>query len=158
MRGERREEHPSDSDSHVKENELASTIIGAAIEVHRQLGPGLLESAYEAALSHELQLRRVPVLRQVSLPVFFKGIELPDAYRLDLLVDGAVIVEIKAVDHVIAVHQVQLLTYLRLSRLRLGLLLNFNVRQVRDGITRLVNELPDSGPELIPDEPRAEHQ
>ena len=126
----------------MTENDLATTIIGAAIEVHRHLGPGLLESAYEAALSHELQSRCVPHLRQVTLPVLFKGLELPDAYRLDLLVDGAVIVEIKAIDHVVAVHQVQLLTYLRLSKLRLGLLLNFNVRQMRDGVTRLVNELP----------------
>jgi GxxExxY protein len=127
----------------VTENDLATTIIGAAIEVHRHLGPGLLESAYEAALSHELQSRRVPHLRQVTLPVFFKGLELPDAYRLDLLVDQTVIVEIKAIDRVVAVHQVQLLTYLRLSKLRLGLLLNFNVRQMRDGVTRLANELPD---------------
>ncbi len=121
-----------------KENRLSKEIIGAAIEVHRHLGPGLLESAYEACLCHELSLRNIPWERQVALPILYKGVAIDAAYRLDIKVEGLVIVELKAVDKLEAIHESQLLTYLRLSNLWLGLLINFNVVVLRDGIKRLV--------------------
>ena len=121
----------------MDENEVATAVIGAAIEVHRHLGPGLLESAYELALTHELRLRGVPVLRQVTLPVTYKGVELDEAYRIDLVVCDLVLVEVKAVEALTMVHQAQLLTYLRLSGRRLGLLLNFHVDLMRNGVKRI---------------------
>ena len=126
----------------VSEDACATRIIGAAIEVHRHLGPGLLESAYERALHHELQLRGARVLRQVKLPAVYKGVELGDAYRVDMLVDGLVVIEIKAVDKAAAIHQVQLLTYLRMMQKRLGVILNFHGRLMRDGVFRVIND-PD---------------
>ncbi|MFZ2492056.1 MAG: GxxExxY protein [Thermoanaerobaculia bacterium] len=117
---------------------MTSGIIGAAIEVHRSLGPGLLESAYEECLEQELVLRGVPCRRQVALPVEYKGVRLRCAYRIDLLVADAVIVEIKAVTMIEPVHEAQLLTYLRLARCHVGLLINFNVAVLRDGIRRRV--------------------
>ena len=121
------------ADQHSKE------IIGAAIEVHRALGPGLLESAYEACLGHELSLRGVAYTRQVALTVRYKGVQLDCGYRLDLLVDELVIVELKAVEALEPIHEAQLLTYLRLKGLWLGLLINFNVPALKQGIKRLVN-------------------
>lgn len=118
---------------------LSNQVIGAAIEVHRHLGPGLLESAYEECLCHELSLRKVPHARQVPLPVEYKGIKLECGYRLDVLVDSLVILELKAVEQLEPIHEAQLLTYLRLSKLWLGLLINFNVPVVKNGIKRLVN-------------------
>lgn len=118
---------------------LSNQVIGAAIEVHRHLGPGLLESAYEECLCHELSLRKVPHARQVPLPVEYKGIKLECGYRLDVLVDSLVILELKAVEQLDPIHEAQLLTYLRLSKLWLGLLINFNVPVVKNGIKRLVN-------------------
>jgi len=115
-------------------------IIGAAIDVHRELGPGLLESTYEECMCAELRLRSLPFERQVALPVIYKGKPLDCGYRLDLIVEG-VIVEIKAVERVLPVHQAQLLTYLKLKRLPLGLLINFHVATLRSGITRIVNGL-----------------
>ncbi len=117
--------------------DLTEAIIGAAIEVHRELGPGLLESAYESCLCHELHLRNIECERQVELPVHYKGVEIRPAYRMDLVVDRRVTVEIKSVDCFDPIHEAQLLTYLRLSGLSVGLLFNFKVPFLRDGIRRL---------------------
>lgn len=130
---------PFPEQSKALANELSRQIIGAAIEVHRELGPGLLESAYEACLCHELALRGTPFERQVPLPVLYKGVKIDCAYRLDILVAELVVIEIKAVESLASIHDAQLLTYLRLSNLWLGLLINFNVEFVKDGIKRLVN-------------------
>lgn len=124
-------------------NRLTEAIIQAAIEVHRTLGPGLLESAYEACLAFELAQRGLKVERQKPLPVVYKDVRLDCGYRLDLLVEDKVIVEIKAVDQLLPVHEAQLLSYLRLSGCRVGLLINFNVKVLRSGIRRLVNDFPD---------------
>lgn len=118
---------------------LTSEIIAAAIEVHRRLGPGLLESAYEACLAYELRKRGVKVLTQVGLPVIYDEVELEVGYRIDLLVEDTVIIELKAVEKVIALHEAQLISYLKLSGKKVGLLLNFNVAVLKDGITRRVN-------------------
>lgn len=118
--------------------ELSSAVIGAAIEVHRELGPGLLESAYEACLGHELALRQIAFEWQVPLPVSYKGVHLDCGYRLDLVVNGQLVVELKAVEHLEPIHQAQLLTYLRLSRKRVGLLINFNVALLKQGIVRRI--------------------
>jgi GxxExxY protein len=117
---------------------LTERIIGAAIEVHRALGPGLLESAYEACLVHELSERGIQCKRQVALPVRYKGKELDCGYRLDIVVADLVIVELKRVDKLIALHTAQVLTYLRLSGMRVGLLINFNTNLLKNGITRVV--------------------
>ena len=119
-------------------NELTHEIIGASIEVHRALGPGLLESAYEACLCKELALRGVPFENQKPMPVVYNGVSLDCGYRVDLLVDGRVIVELKAVEDLAPIHEAQLLTYMRLARKRLGLLINFNSRLLVDGVTRLI--------------------
>src|SRR5262245_2315187 len=116
------------------EQTLTDQILGAAIEVHRALGPGLLESAYEQCLCYELSARSIPFRRQVDLPLSYKGLYLGSSYRMDLLVRDAVVVEIKAIDQITAVHHQQLLTYLRLGGYQVGLLLNFNVRSLRTGI------------------------
>ena len=125
-----------------KYNLLSEQIIGSAIEVHKALGPGLLESAYESCLCHELKLRDIPFERQVELPVSYKGVKLDAGYRIDLVVNGLIIVELKAVERLEAIHEAQLLTYLRLSNHWLGLLINFNVAQMRFGIKRLVSGTP----------------
>ena len=119
-------------------NRITETIIGAAIDVHRALGPGLLESAYEECLACELRLRGVAFERQRSLPIAYKGIALDCGYRLDLLVKEVVVVEIKAVAAIEAIHEAQLLTYLKLGGWRLGLLINFNVSVLKDGIRRRI--------------------
>ncbi|MGD0539425.1 MAG: GxxExxY protein [Verrucomicrobiota bacterium] len=118
--------------------ELSSAVIGAAIEVHRELGPGLLASAYEACLGHELALRQIAFERQVPLPVSYKGVHLDCGDRLDLVVNGQLVVELKAVEHLEPIHEAQLLTYLRLSRKRVGLLINFNVALLKQGIVRRI--------------------
>lgn len=117
--------------------DLTTHIIGAAIEVHRALGPGLLESAYRRCLAHELAIRGLKVAQEVSLPLEYKGLRLDDTYRLDLLVEDKVIVEVKSVARLEAIHLAQTLTYLRLSRQEVGLLLNFNVPALKDGIRRV---------------------
>ena len=117
---------------------LTREIIGAAMEVHRELGPGLLESAYERCLMFELQRRGIAARRQVALPVTYKGIKLDCGYKMDVVVEEAVVLELKAVDAVDPIHVAQLMTYLRLSGLRVGLLINFNVAVLKDGITRRV--------------------
>jgi GxxExxY protein len=124
-----------------RENKVTEQIIGAAIEVHRALGPGLLESAYEECLVYELTQRRVAFERQKPIPVVYKEVHLDCGFRLDLLVENLVIVELKAVSQFEPVHEAQLLTYLKLTGLKLGLLLNFNVSQLRRGIKRLALNL-----------------
>ena len=121
---------------------LSRRIIGAAISVHRVLGPGLLESVYEACLAEELKRRGVPSLTQVKLPVTYKGLEVREAFRIDILVADSIVVEVKAVAALKPVHRAQLLTYLRLSGHHLGLLLNFQETRLVDGIRRLVNGFP----------------
>ena len=122
----------------MKVNEITQTDIGAAIEVHRVLDPGLLESAYEECLCKELVLRKVPYERQRQLPVDYKGMQLDCGYRLDLLVSDEVVVEIKAVERLLPIHQAQLLTYLKLGGWNVGLLMNFNVPVLKQGIKRVV--------------------
>jgi GxxExxY protein len=117
---------------------LTEAIIGAAIEVHRTLGPGLLESAYAVCLSYELAQKNIPFRTQVDLPLSYKGVKLDCGYRLDMIVAQQVVVELKAVEQVTPIHEAQLLTYLRLSGYRVGLILNFNVAMMRDGIHRRV--------------------
>lgn len=125
----------------MDEDELSYKVIGAAIEVHKHLGPGLLESAYEECLAKELTLRGIPFARQVPLPIVYKGVEIDVAYRLDLLVGNVLILELKSIDDVAPIHEAQMLTYLRLSGCKLGLLINFNVPILRDGIKRIVLNL-----------------
>jgi GxxExxY protein len=117
---------------------LTGKVIGAAIEVHRHLGPGLLESAYEECLCWELTQAGLAIQRQVALPVVYKQVTLDVGYRLDIVVEGALILELKTVDVLVPVHEAQLLTYLRLAGIRTGLLLNFHVPRMRDGIVRMV--------------------
>ncbi len=119
-------------------NRISEGVLGAAIEVHRTLGPGLLESSYELCLAHELEQRGWRVVRQQALPLVYKRIRLEAGYRIDLLVEGKVVVEVKAVDALAPVHKAQLLTYLKLTGCRLGLLLNFNEPVLKDGIRRIV--------------------
>jgi GxxExxY protein len=116
----------------------AREVVDAGFHVHRELGPGLLERLYESALVHELTSRGLSIQRQVQVPLHYKGIPLEDPLRLDLLVDGAIILEVKAVEAILAVHKAQLMSYLRLSGFRLGFLLNFNVPVFKDGIRRIV--------------------
>jgi GxxExxY protein len=124
-------------------NDLTERIIGAAIDVHRNLGPGLLESAYEACLSYALLKRGLNIERQKPLPLEYEGARLDCAYRMDLVVEGAIVVEIKSVDRLTAVHEAQLLSYLKISGLKVGLILNFNVKNLtRDGLRRKVNDFP----------------
>ena len=120
------------------ERSITQVIIGAAIDVHRVLGPGLLESSYEACLAHELSTRGIDFQRQVELPVEYKGVRLDCGYRIDLQVENTVIVELKSVEEILPVHQAQLLTYLRLSQKKVGLLINFNVAILKDGSIRRV--------------------
>lgn len=128
----------------MAENTVPEAIIGAAIEVHKHPGPGLLESAYEACLCRELELRGILFERQKPLPLNYKGQSVECRYRLDLVVGGLVIVEIKAVESFLPIHEAQLLTYPRLTGLRVGLLLNFNVPVLTQGIRRIVLGLPES--------------
>ena len=121
-------------------NAITGEIIGAAIEIHKILGPGLLESAYEECLSHELGLRGIAFERQVLLPIEYKGIKLDCGYRLDLLVENHIIVELKTVNGIDPIHEAQLLTYLRLKHERLGLIINFYVPVLKNGVKRIVND------------------
>lgn len=119
-------------------SDLSERVIGLAIEVHRRLGPGLLESAYEECLCFELGAAGIPYNRQVALPIVYKDIRLDCGYRMDLVVAGELVVEIKSIERLMPIHDAQLLTYLRLSRLRVGLLMNFNSIALKDGLRRLV--------------------
>jgi GxxExxY protein len=124
---------------HLYQEQLTGQIIGAAIEVHKQLGPGLLESTYQACLCHELELRGISFECQKPLPLEYKGIKLECGYRIDLLVAGLVVVEIKSVEALAPIHEAQLLTYLKLTGVKVGFLINFNVVVLKDGIRRLVH-------------------
>jgi len=124
-------------------NKLSSRIIGAAIEVHKALGPGLLESTYEECICHELSIGGLSLERQKPLAVRYKGINLDCGYRLDVVVEDAIILELKSCEKIEPIHKAQLLTYLKLSGFKLGLLLNFNVTLMREGIVRIVNELEE---------------
>jgi GxxExxY protein len=122
----------------LAEAELTGEIIGAAVAVHRVLGPGVLESAYQTCMCRELTLRNVPFRSQVELPIEYKGFRLDSGYRIDLLVDDRVVVELKSVERILAIHEAQLITYLRLSGIHVGLLINFNVPVLHQGIVRRV--------------------
>ncbi len=119
-------------------DDLSNCVIGAALEVHKNLGTGLLESAYEAALSYELQERNISFKQQASLPVQYKNIEINCAYRIDLLIENMLIVELKAVEKVLPIHQAQLMTYMKLANIPTGLLINFNTKLLKNGIKRVV--------------------
>jgi GxxExxY protein len=123
---------------------ITRRIIGAAIEVHKALGPGLLESAYQTCLAYELRERGFKVEQQLPLPVIYKNVKLDCGYRLDLVVEDSVILEIKAIQELAPIHDAQLLSYLRLSGKTVGLIINFHVRVLKDGLKRVVNEFPDS--------------
>jgi len=127
-----------------KFNQITESIIGAAIKVHSALGSGLLESSYEACLAFEIAESGLKIERQKPLPLIYRDIKLDCGYRLDLLVEKAVIVEIKTVDCLMPIHKAQLLSYLKLSGCKVGLLINFNVKVLKEGIVRVVNEFPDS--------------
>ncbi|MHC4681726.1 MAG: GxxExxY protein [Planctomycetota bacterium] len=127
-----------------RRDHITDSIIGDAIEVHRVLGPGLLESAYETCLAFELTERGLKVERHKPLPVVYRDVELDCGYRLDIPVEEAIVVEIKAVDSLASIHKAQLLSYLRLSGCKVGLLINFNVKVLKSGIARMVNNFPDS--------------
>lgn len=127
----------------MTENEIATVIVDASFTIHKTLGPGLLESVYEATLSYELQKRGLAVVQQVGLPVYYEEVKLELGFRVDLIVSDKVVIEIKSVDALAPVHRKQLATYLRLMDLRLGLLLNFNVELMKDGIQRVVNRLAE---------------
>ena len=134
----------------MTENEITKAVIGAAIEVHRELGPGLIELPYEEALCHELHLRGLTFERQRPVPVTYKGVRLSANLRLDLIVEQRVIIDLKAKEQVTPIDKAKLRTYLRLSDLRLGLIINFHVERLVDGITRVVNNLIEKPPD---DEP-----
>jgi GxxExxY protein len=138
---EERKEKKGGNKMDKREDSLSNAIIGAAIEVHKQLGPGLLESAYEVCLAHEFTLRQIPFERQKPLPVIYKSVNLDVGYRLDLLVDGLVVVELKVVESFAPIHEAQMITYLKLTNCKLGLLLNFNVRLMKNGIKRVALNL-----------------
>ncbi len=121
------------------ENELSNIIIGCAIEVHKQLGPGLLESTYENCLAYELRHKGLNIRQQLALPVVYKNVKLEVGYRIDLLVENKVIIEVKSVDALADIHMAQLLTYLKLKELKLGLLINFNSVLLKNGIKRVLN-------------------
>ena len=122
-------------------NQVSGGIVDAAMKVHSALGPGLLESAYKACLLHELRKRRFNVVSEVAMPVFYDGMKMEVGYRADLIVEDTVLVELKAVDVLAPIHEAQLLCYLKLSGKKVGLLINFNVIHLKDGIRRMVNGL-----------------
>ena len=122
----------------MSQDQLTEKIIGFAIEVHRELGPGLLESAYEACLAHELSSNEIRFARQVAMPLTYKGEKVDSGYKADLIVDDQVLIELKSVDQLLPIHEAQILTYLKLSGIRVGLLINFNARLLKDGLKRFV--------------------
>ncbi|MBT0812911.1 GxxExxY protein [Litoribacter ruber] len=125
----------------MTENDLSYKIIGLAVDIHRNVGPGLLESAYENALAYELIKAGYEVRQQVPMPFIYKEIKLECGYRMDLLVENKIIIEVKSIENLAPVHYAQLLTYLRLSQIKLGLLMNFNTKLMKEGIHRVVNQL-----------------
>lgn len=133
--------------------DLSERVLGACIEVHRWLGPGLLESVYEACLCHELGLRRVAFERQRSLPVEYKGVQLECEYRLDLVIEKQLLVELKCVAELLPIHEAQVLTYLKLTGLQVGLLVNFNTPTLRQGVRRLVRHTPPATTDVLAQDP-----
>jgi GxxExxY protein len=127
----------------MNENEVGTTVVQAAISIHQDLGPGLLESVYELVLDHELRHRGLHTKRQMAIPIEYAGIRFDEGFRADIIVEDKVIVELKSVEEVTAAHKKQLLTYLRLTGMRLGYLLNFGAALMKEGITRIVNGLPE---------------
>jgi GxxExxY protein len=127
----------------MTENEITAVIVDAALKVHTTLGPGLLESVYEVALAHELEQRDLSVERQVPIGVNYEGVRCEVGFRADLIVEERVIVELKSIERVLPVHRKQTLTYIRLADMRVGLLLNFGAERLKNGITRIVNGLPE---------------
>jgi GxxExxY protein len=125
----------------MDENELSFKIIGVAIDLHRNIGPGLLESVYETALQHDLELQGLRVINQVTMPFIYRDVKLETGYRIDLIVNDKVLIELKSIEALAPVHYAQTLTYLKLSGLKLGLLINFNVKTLKDSIHRIVNRL-----------------
>ena len=121
-----------------KFEELSNRVLGCALTVHKILGPGLLETCYEQALSYELDQAKIPFQRQLDLPVRYKGVALEGHYRIDLLIDGQLVVELKSVDKLMDIHAAQLLTYMKLAKIKVGLLINFNQNFLKDGIKRFV--------------------
>ena len=117
---------------------LTEPVIQAAIEVHKNLGPGLLESTYEQCLAHELQLKGIHFKSQLPLPVEYKGIQLDTGYRIDLLIEDSLIIELKSVEKILPIHEAQILTYIKLAKVKIGLLINFNVLKVKEGIRRFI--------------------
>ncbi|GAB4567546.1 MAG: GxxExxY protein [Geothermobacteraceae bacterium] len=133
------EMQPRSHEGHEEKFEdLSRRVIGCALEVHKHLGPGLLESSYEQCLVYELNRAGIPVERQVELPILYKGVPIDGHYRIDLLIDNRLIVELKAVDKLLDVHAAQILTYMKLAKVRIRLLINFNQKYLRDGIRRFV--------------------
>lgn len=131
----------------MTENELSRIIVDSAFKIHTTLGPGLLESVYEVVLVHELELRGLEVVYQQAIPVVYEGVKLELGFRADIIVDRKVVIEVKSVESIAPVHAKQLRTYLRLMDLRLGLLINFNVNLIKDGIQRVVNNLQEDFPQ-----------
>ena len=127
-----------------KLNKVAEKIIGVAMDVHRALGPGLLESAYEACMAFDLSQKGLMVEQQKPIPIMYRDVKLECGYRLDLVIEKSVIVELKAVEKIMPIHKAQLLSYLKLSGCKIGLLINFNTEILKDGIKRVVNKFPDS--------------
>lgn len=125
-------------------NKITETIIGVAINIHRTLGPGLLESAYEACMVYDLTQAGLKVKQQKPLPVVYRGVKLECGYRMDLMIENEVVVEIKSVEKLLPIHKAQLMSYLKLSDCKVGLLINFNIEVLKDGIQRVVNNFPDS--------------
>src|SRR2546422_7591030 len=132
------DQDPGTPGEQAERDPLTGLVIGAAIEVHRELGPGLLESVYQLCLEHELKLRGIEHQPQVPLPIIYKGLSLDVDLRMDLFFPGRLVVELKAVEKLLPIHEAQLLTYLRLSKTHTGLLINFNVRLLKDGLKRMV--------------------
>ena len=122
----------------MEKDPLTEKVIGFAIEVHKHLGPGLLESAYEECLAHELNINGIQFHRQVPIPVTYKGLSLECGYRIDVIVEGSLILELKSVERILPIHEAQLLTYMKLSQINTGLVINFNVPLIRDGLKRFV--------------------
>ncbi len=127
----------------MNENEIAKAVVQAAFEIHTELGPGLLETVYEVLLAHQLRTAGLHVERQMPVPITFRGIRFDEGFRADLIVNGKVLIELKSVEALANVHKKQVLTYLRLLDLRLGLLINFNTALIKDGIVRIANGLPE---------------
>ena len=127
----------------MTENQIATIVVDAALRIHRTLGPGLLESVYEATLAFELTRRGLNLLTQQGIPVVYEGVQLELGFRADIIVDNKVIIEVKSIEAIAPVHRKQLETYLRLTGLHLGLLINFNVELIKNGIQRVVNRLPE---------------